>query len=43
MTSTQPVTTATATTGKDVASVTSDVTGSFRFFFQRGQPAQPFQ
>jgi hypothetical protein len=28
----------------DPASVTSDiVSGNFRFFFQRGQPAQPFQ
>lgn len=28
----------------DPAAVTSDVvTGNFRFFFQRGQPAQPFQ
>jgi hypothetical protein len=25
------------------AKVTSEVTGDFRFFFQRGQPAQPFQ
>ncbi|HEY6078378.1 MAG TPA: hypothetical protein VIW29_06225 [Polyangiaceae bacterium] len=30
-------------TTEDAESVTSDVTGSFRFFFQRGQPAQPFQ
>ena len=27
----------------DPASVTSRVTGNFRFFFQRGQPSQPFQ
>jgi hypothetical protein len=27
----------------DPASVTSHVTGNFRFFFQRGQPSQPFQ
>jgi hypothetical protein len=28
----------------DPTAVTSaDVTGNFRFFFQRGQPAQPFQ
>jgi hypothetical protein len=25
------------------AAVSSTVTGYFRFFFQRGQPAQPFQ
>jgi hypothetical protein len=31
-------------TSEDPASVTSeDVTGDFSFFFQRGQPAQPFQ
>jgi hypothetical protein len=31
-------------TAEDPAAVTSDVvTGNFRFFFQRGQPAQPFQ
>jgi len=29
---------------EDPAAVTSSVvTGNFRFFFQRGQPAQPFQ
>lgn len=28
---------------EDPAAVTSDVTGDFSFFFQRGQPAQPFQ
>jgi hypothetical protein len=28
---------------EDAASVTSDLTGDFTFFFQRGQPAQPFQ
>ena len=27
----------------DPEAVTSHVTGNFRFFFQRGQPAQPFQ
>lgn len=30
-------------TAEDAASVTSTVSGEFRFFFQRGQPAQPFQ
>lgn len=31
-------------TAEDPAAVTSNVvTGNFRFFFQRGQPAQPFQ
>jgi hypothetical protein len=31
-------------TAEDPAAVTSSVvTGNFRFFFQRGQPAQPFQ
>jgi hypothetical protein len=31
-------------TTEDAEAVTSDVvTGNFRFFFQRGQPAQPFQ
>jgi hypothetical protein len=31
-------------TAEDPAEVTSsDVTGKFKFFFQRGQPAQPFQ
>jgi hypothetical protein len=28
---------------EDPAAVTSRVTGNFHFFFQRGQPAQPFQ
>ena len=28
---------------EDAAAVTSRVTGNFHFFFQRGQPAQPFQ
>jgi hypothetical protein len=28
---------------EDTAAVTSRVTGNFHFFFQRGQPAQPFQ
>jgi hypothetical protein len=28
---------------EDPAAVTSELRGDFRFFFQRGQPAQPFQ
>ena len=32
-----------ATTDDEKANVTSRVTGHFRFFFQRGQPSQPFQ
>ena len=28
---------------EDPAAVTSEITGNFDFFFQRGQPAQPFQ
>lgn len=30
-------------TADDAAAITSRVTGHFRFFFQRGQPSQPFQ
>jgi len=30
-------------TEEDKAKVTSRITGNFRFFFQRGQPSQPFQ
>jgi len=32
-----------AKTQEDIDAVTSQVTGNFHFFFQRGQPAQPFQ
>ena len=32
-----------AESDEEVKKVTSRVTGNFRFFFQRGQPSQPFQ
>ena len=32
-----------ATTDAERVAVTSHVTGNFHFFFQRGQPSQPFQ